>query len=71
MGMTLQACSLAQSLPQPQNPVNTLRSSALQNRNQVSTRYPEVSPEQQTVPGEWVLRFKPGLRSQQNAALNQ
>jgi thermitase len=71
MGMTLQACSLAQSLPQPINSVNTLRSSALQNRNQVSTRYPQVSPEQQTVPGEWVLRLKPGVRSQQNAALNQ
>jgi len=70
-GLTLQACSFGQSLSQSQNPVNALRSSALQNRNQVSTRYPQVSPEQETVPGEWVLRLKPGLRSQQIAALSQ
>lgn len=64
-----QACSFVQSMPPTVSKFSAQSASAA--RNRVATRYPQVSSEQETVPGQWVLRLKPGVRAQQLSTLNQ
>lgn len=66
--LALWACSPALP-PLGQKTATLQRSSLLQSRNQIATRYPEVRGDQQSVPGQWVLRWKPGRHTEQLKSL--